>query len=372
MKLTLWLPVFIVFQVLFIATANSVSTIPPALLDRMELIQVPGYTQEEKLAIATRHLIPKQLKSHGLEQGGVQFSQDAVKSIISSYTREAGVRSLERKLGALCRSVAVKFAEQNSTNFEPKESNDAPTEETRDAKTATSSDSIKVPPFAITKEFVVEVLGPPIFESEVVQRLAVPGVATGLAWTAMGGEIMFVEATRMGGEGQLTLTGQLGDVMKESAQLALSWLRSHAVEYDLASDHEVDLVGRTDIHVHFPAGAVGKDGPSAGLPIVVALVSLFSGRCTRSDTAMTGEITLRGLVLPVGGIKEKILSAHRAGITRVILPKRNEKDLREIPENVKTDLEIITVHRVEEAIQAAFEDGFPFLRITNIVGRSKL
>ncbi|XP_031571247.1 lon protease homolog 2, peroxisomal-like [Actinia tenebrosa] len=360
-------------QVLFIATANSISTIPPALLDRMELIQVPGYTQEEKLAIATRHLIPKQLKSHGLKEADVQFSQDAVKSIISSYTREAGVRSLERNLGALCRSVAVKFAEKNATNFEPKDEKDAQTEDStgKDVKAAISNGDIQVP-FTITKEFVVKVLGPPIFESEVAQRLAVPGVATGLAWTAMGGEIMFVEATRMGGEGQLTLTGQLGDVMKESAQLALSWLRSHAVEYDLASDHEVDLVGRTDIHVHFPAGAVGKDGPSAGLAIVVALVSLFSGRCTRSDTAMTGEITLRGLVLPVGGIKEKILSAHRAGITRVILPKRNEKDLREIPENVKNDLEILTVQSVEEALRVAFEDGFPFLRITNIVGRSKL
>ncbi|KXJ23831.1 lon protease homolog 2, peroxisomal [Exaiptasia diaphana] len=354
-------------QVLFIATANTVSSIPPALLDRMELIQVPGYTHEEKLVIATGHLIPKQLTSHGLEGKDVAFSQDAIKTIISSYTREAGVRSLERNLGALCRSVAVQFAEKSPLKTEGIKLKQADKQEDNGKPTSKTQK-----PFVITKEFVVDVLGPPVFQSEVAQRLAVPGVATGLAWTAMGGEIMFVEATRMGGEGQLTLTGQLGDVMKESAQLALSWLRSHAVEYNLARDHEVDLVGQTDIHVHFPAGAVGKDGPSAGLAIVLALVSLFSGRCMRSDTAMTGEITLRGLVLPVGGIKEKILSAHRAGITRVILPKRNEKDLRDIPENVKARLEVVLVNRVEEAIQAAFEDGSPFVRLSNTIGSSKL
>lgn len=211
----------------------------------------------------------------------------------------------------------------------------------------------------ITEKFLTDALGPPVFESEVAQRLSTPGVAVGLAWTAMGGEIMFVEATRMGGEGKITLTGQLGDVMKESAQLALSWLRSRSTEYCLTSEDGVDLLERTDVHIHFPAGAVGKDGPSAGVTIVTVLVSLFSGRCTRSDTAMTGEITLRGLVLPVGGIKEKVLAAHRAGLRRVILPRRNEKDLSELPDNVKDEMDFILVNRVEDVLRAAFDDESP-------------
>ncbi|XP_048580781.1 lon protease homolog 2, peroxisomal isoform X2 [Nematostella vectensis] len=323
--------------------------------DLSQLIQVPGYTLEEKMAIASRHLIPKQLKAHGLDVGSIEFETQSIKDIISHYTREAGVRSLERKLGAVCRAVAVKVAESSMA-----------------AEKSSGNTQVNTEQHVISKEVVERVLGPPVFESEVAQRLSVPGVATGLAWTSNGGEIMFIEATRMGGEGQLTLTGQLGDVMKESAQLALSWLRSHAVEYGLTSDHEVDLVERTDIHVHFPAGAVGKDGPSAGVAIAVALVSLFSGQCTRSDTAMTGEITLRGLVLPVGGIKEKVLAAHRAGIKRVILPKRNEKDLLEIPDNVKSQLDFLPVSQVEEAIHVAFQDGSPFIRIPGLLGGSKL
>lgn len=348
-------------QVLFIATANTVGTIPPALLDRMELIMVPGYTQEEKIAITKRHLLPKQLKEHGLTEKDMDFPEDSMKAIISNYTREAGVRSLERKIGGVCRSVAVQVAEATrSASGQAEKSGEQDSKEQEADKPEGKSDKpADREAFLITEKFLTEALGPPVFESEVAQRLSTPGVAVGLAWTAMGGEIMFVEATRMGGEGKITLTGQLGDVMKESAQLALSWLRSRSTEYCLTSEDGVDLLERTDVHIHFPAGAVGKDGPSAGVTIVTVLVSLFSGRCTRSDTAMTGEITLRGLVLPVGGIKEKVLAAHRAGLRRVILPRRNEKDLSELPDNVKDEMDFILVNRVEDVLRAAFDDESP-------------
>lgn len=348
-------------QVLFIATANTVSTIPPALLDRMELIMVPGYTQEEKIAITKRHLLPKQLKEHGLNEKDMDFPEDSMKAIISNYTREAGVRSLERKIGGVCRAVAVQVAEATrSASGQAEKSGEQESKEQEADKPKGKSDKpADREAFLITEKFLTDALGPPVFESEVAQRLSTPGVAVGLAWTAMGGEIMFVEATRMGGEGKITLTGQLGDVMKESAQLALSWLRSRSTEYCLTSEDGVDLLERTDVHIHFPAGAVGKDGPSAGVTIVTVLVSLFSGRCTRSDTAMTGEITLRGLVLPVGGIKEKVLAAHRAGLRRVILPRRNEKDLSELPDNVKDEMDFILVNRVEDVLRAAFDDESP-------------
>ncbi|XP_073234258.1 lon protease homolog 2, peroxisomal-like isoform X1 [Porites lutea] len=348
-------------QVLFIATANTVSTIPPALLDRMELIMVPGYTQEEKIAISKRHLLPKQLKEHGLTAEDIEVPDNSLKAIISNYTREAGVRSLERKIGGVCRAVAVRVAEAARNASE--KTKDIGKEESKEQEGAISNTTAVTVTdrraFLVTEKFLTDVLGPPAFESEVAQRLSTPGVAVGLAWTAMGGEIMFVEATRMGGEGKLTLTGQLGDVMKESAQLALSWLRSRSVEYFLTSEDGIDLLERTDVHIHFPAGAVGKDGPSAGVTIVTVLVSLFSGRCTRSDTAMTGEITLRGLVLPVGGIKEKVLAAHRAGLKRVILPRRNEKDLSELPDNVKNEMDFILANKVEDVLRAAFDDEFP-------------
>ncbi|XP_068694451.1 lon protease homolog 2, peroxisomal-like [Montipora foliosa] len=350
-------------QVLFIATANTVSTIPPALLDRMELIMVPGYTQEEKMAISKRHLLPKQLEEHGLTTEDIVVPDDALKAIIANYTREAGVRSLERKIGGVCRAVAVQVAEVAAKipekAKEDRKEDCKEQEPTKTDSTASVSAGAEKKAFLVTEKFLTDALGPTIFESEVAQRLSTPGVAVGLAWTAMGGEIMFVEATRMGGEGKLTLTGQLGDVMKESAQLALSWLRSRSVEYFLTPEDSVDLLERTDVHIHFPAGAVGKDGPSAGVTIVAVLVSLFSGRCMRSDTAMTGEITLRGLVLPVGGIKEKVLAAHRAGLKRVILPRRNEKDLSELPDNVKGDMDFILANRVEDVLRAAFDDEFP-------------
>ncbi|CAH6815226.1 unknown_gene_4770 [Phodopus roborovskii] len=309
-------------QVLFIATANTTATIPPALLDRMEIIQVPGYTQEEKIEIAHRHLIPKQLEQHGLTPQQIQIPQLTTLAII---TRE---HVLE------------------------------------DAKPETISDTadLALPPempILIDFHALKDILGPPLYELEVSERLSQPGVAIGLAWTPLGGKIMFVEASRMDGEGQLTLTGQLGDVMKESAHLAISWLRSNAKKYHLTNAFgSFDLLDNTDIHLHFPAGAVTKDGPSAGVTIVTCLASLFSGRLVRSDVAMTGEITLRGLVLPVGGIKDKVLAAHRAGLKQIIIPQRNEKDLEEIPSNIRQDLSFVTASCLDEVLNAAFDGGF--------------
>ncbi|XP_063752739.1 lon protease homolog 2, peroxisomal [Eleginops maclovinus] len=340
-------------QVLFIATANTTATIPPALLDRMEVLQVPGYTQEEKVEIAHRHLIPNQLEQHGLTPQQLHIPQDTTQNIISSYTREAGVRSLERKLGAICRAVAVKVAEGHRVTKTEALSPESPTQ---------PGDKAAPPEMPIVIDHVAlkDILGPPLFEMEVSERLTLPGVAVGLAWTPLGGEILFVEASRMEGEGQLTLTGQLGDVMKESAHLAISWLRANAKTYQLTNMvGGPDPLEGTDIHLHFPAGAVTKDGPSAGVTIVTCLASLFSGRLVRSDVAMTGEITLRGLVLPVGGIKDKVLAAHRAGVKRVILPKRNEKDLEELPANVRADLDFVTAANLDEVLNGAFDGGFP-------------
>lgn len=346
-------------QVLFISTANSTATIPPALLDRMEVLQVPGYTQEEKVEIAHRHLIPHQLEQHGLTPQQLQIPQDTTKDIISKYTREAGVRSLERKFGAICRAVAVKVAEGHKVSRA-----ESPTEQHADQNTENKEEDSGIAsppemPIVIDHIALKDILGPPIFEMEVSERLTLPGVAIGLAWTPLGGEIMFVEASRMEGEGQLTLTGQLGDVMKESAHLAISWLRSNAKTYLLLTNGSADPLEGTDIHLHFPAGAVTKDGPSAGVTIVTCLASLLSGRLVRSDVAMTGEITLRGLVLPVGGIKDKVLAAHRANLKRIIIPKRNEKDLEEIPAHVRADLDFVFASTLDEVLNAAFDGGFP-------------
>uniref|UniRef100_A0A673M452 Lon protease homolog 2, peroxisomal n=1 Tax=Sinocyclocheilus rhinocerous TaxID=307959 RepID=A0A673M452_9TELE len=319
-------------QVLFIATANTTATIPPALLDRMEVLQVSGYTQEEKVEIAHRLT----WRTEG-------------------YTREAGVRSLERKIGAICRAVAVKVAEGHKVSRA-----ESPTEQHNTENKEEDSGIASPPEMPIVIDHIAlkDILGPPVFEMEVSERLTLPGVAIGLAWTPMGGEIMFVEASRMEGEGQLTLTGQLGDVMKESAHLAISWLRSNAKTY-LLTNGSADPLEGTDIHLHFPAGAVTKDGPSAGVTIVTCLASLLSGRLVRSDVAMTGEITLRGLVLPVGGIKDKVLAAHRANLKRVIVPKRNEKDLEEIPAHVRADLDFVFASTLDEVLKAAFDGGFP-------------
>jgi ATP-dependent Lon protease len=305
-------------KVMFIATANLMDPVPPALKDRMEVLELPGYTEEEKLMIAKEFLIPKQLGEHGLSADLVAFDDEAVSIIIRSYTREAGVRNLEREIAAVCRAVAQEVAEGKTE------------------KTNVLADDIR------------RFLGPIKHYSEVAERTKYSGVATGLAWTPTGGDIIFIEATKMRGKGGLTLTGQLGDVMKESAQAALSYIRSKAQDFNIAED----IFEKNDIHIHVPQGAIPKDGPSAGITMMMALVSLLTDRPVRNDVAMTGEITLRGLVLPVGGIKEKVLAARRAGIRNVILPKMNEKDLEEVPESIKNNMQFKFIERVDEAIEA--------------------
>jgi ATP-dependent Lon protease len=307
-------------NVIFIATANTLDTIPPALLDRMEVLEIPGYTREEKLEIAKRHLAPKQVNEHGLTTEQIVFDDETITTIIEQYTREAGVRNLEREVANVIRGIAVKVAESES--YEPK----------------------------LTPEKIADLLGPQKYFSEIAERTEVPGVATGLAWMPSGGDILFIEASQMVGKGNLILTGHLGDVMKESARASLSWVRTHVDELGISPDFE-----KVDIHLHVPAGAVSKDGPSAGVAMTVALASLFTGRRVRGDVAMTGEITLRGSVLPVGGIKEKVLAAHRAGIKRVILPDRNRKDLVDIPESVRKDLDLSFVKRIQEALEQTLE-----------------
>ncbi len=310
-------------KVMFITTANILDTIPPALRDRMETLELPGYSEDQKMMIARQFLIPKQIKEHGLTDEHIEFTDEAIQLIISSYTREAGVRNLEREIAAICRGVAKDVASGNNKE--------------------------KV---MITPENVHKFLGPVKFFPEVAERTSEPGVATGLAWTPTGGDIIFVEATKMRGEKGLTLTGQLGDVMKESAQAALAYVRSKSKELGI----EEDFFEKNDIHIHVPAGAIPKDGPSAGITMFVALVSLLTKKPVRSDVAMTGEITLRGLVLPVGGIKEKVLAAMRAGIKTIILPKKNEKDLEEIPEHIRNQMNFKFIQRMDEAIEIALRE----------------
>ncbi|XP_046385747.1 lon protease homolog 2, peroxisomal-like [Ischnura elegans] len=343
-------------QVMFIATANTLDSIPAPLLDRMEVIRVPGYTHEEKLHIAMRHLLPKQLEEHGLTKEVMSLPEESIKMLITKYTREAGVRTLERKLGALCRAVAVRVAERQSPSQASKEGIGWNA------------------PIVLDEAALEDILGPPPYDSydSWLRAGQEAGLAVGLAWTAAGGEVLLVEATQYEGDGQLVLTGQLGDVMKESAKLALNWVRTHAHQYGLLMDSlGGHAMSHTDVHIHFPAGAVGKDGPSAGITIVVALVSLFTGRPMASETAMTGELTLHGDVLPVGGIKEKVLAAHRAGLKRIILPRKCEKALLEIPESVKKDLVFIPVSSVDEVLQAAFDGGWN-AKNENITLTSKL
>lgn len=364
-------------QVLFVATANSLNTIPTPLLDRMEVINVPGYTQEEKVMIGYLHLLPKQLSEHGLNRNILTMSKEAIATIIGEYTREAGVRSLERKIGALCRAVAVQVAEstpeggENKTQQEMEETGDQ-TRQSDDANKEVKADEPKnqaLPqhlstsqlrehlqlPITVDQKMIQHILGPPIFQSGLAGRVSVPGVAVGLAWTPVGGEVMVVEASLAAGDSGLTLTGQLGSVMQESAKIALSWVRQHAYMLQLDKDFMKD----EEIHMHFPAGAISKDGPSAGVTILTVLVSLLSNRCVRPDVAMTGEITLNGVVLPVGGIKEKLLAAHRAGLTTVIIPAANKKDLADIPNSILNDIEVVLVNTAGEVLLAAFEDGFP-------------
>src|SRR5216684_4219801 len=310
-------------KVMFLTTANVLDPIPHALRDRMEVLELPGYTEEEKLQIVQRHLIPKQLNENGLSDLKIEFAPDALREIIHSYTREAGLRNLEREISRVCRKIARAITEGETA------------------------------PERVTAADVQRYLGTPRFYSEVAERTQEPGVATGLAWTPNGGEIMFIESTRMAGQKGLMLTGSLGDVMKESAQAALSYVRTRATSLGIAAD----FYDKSDIHVHVPAGAIPKDGPSGGVTIAASLASLLSGRPVKSDVAMTGEITLRGKVLPVGGIKEKVLAARRAGIKTIILPRRNERDLEDIPKEVRNELEMIFVDTVDEVLSHALRDG---------------
>ena len=309
-------------QVMFITTANMLEPIPAPLRDRMEIIQIPGYTDEDKLHIAQKYLLPRQLKENGLQPGEVQITDQAVLRIIREYTREAGVRNLERQIGSICRKVATKIAAGETVSV--------------------TVDAQDLPAY----------LGKPRFLYDVAERTDRPGVAVGLAVTPVGGDILFIEATKMPGTKQFIVTGQLGDVMKESAQAALSYVRSKAEELGI----DPHFFEKTDIHLHVPAGATPKDGPSAGVAIATALVSLLTGRPVRSDVAMTGEITLRGKVLPVGGIKEKVLAADRAGITTVILPRRNEPDLDDIPEDVKKRMNFVLVDEIDQVWKVALRD----------------
>jgi ATP-dependent Lon protease len=308
-------------RVVFITTANMLDTIPGPLRDRMEIITLAGYTADEKMEIAHRYLVRRQTEANGLKPAQAEIDDEALREIIQNYTREAGVRSLERQIGQVLRHAAVRIAEGQSG------------------------------PIRISRGDLAAILGAPQFESETAMRTSVPGVATGLAWTPVGGDILFIEATRVPGSGRLILTGQLGEVMRESAQAALSIVKNRAAALGI----DADRFEKSDIHIHVPAGAIPKDGPSAGVAMFMALVSLMTDRTVRSDTAMTGEISLRGLVLPVGGIKEKVVGAHRAGIRRIMLPARNRKDYDDIPEIARKEVEFIWLERVEQAVAAALE-----------------
>jgi ATP-dependent Lon protease len=308
-------------RVVFITTANMLDTIPGPLRDRMEIISLAGYTDSEKLQIATRYLVKRQMEANGIKDGQVEITADAVSEILAHYTRESGVRNLEREIGKALRHAAVRIAEGATA-------------------------AIK-----IDRADIATILGAPQFESEVAMRTSVPGVATGLAWTPVGGDILFIEATRIPGHGKLILTGQLGDVMKESVQAALSIVKNRAALFGI----DPERFENSDIHVHVPAGAIPKDGPSAGVAMFMALTSLMTERTIRSDTAMTGEISLRGLVLPVGGIKEKVVAAARAGLKRVMLPARNRKDFDDIPEDARKQLEFVWLERVDDAVAAALD-----------------
>ena len=310
-------------QVMFITTANMLSPIPAPLRDRMEILDLDGYTEEEKVRIAVQYLIPRQIRENSLRESEISFEEDALRTIIRDYTREAGVRNLERQIGTVCRKVATKVAESEGLSVH------------------------------VQAENLSDYLGQPRFYFEAAERTEIPGVATGLVWTSAGGDITFIEATRMAGNQRLILTGKLGDVMKESAQAALSYVRSKAKE--LGIDEEI--FAKSDIHVHVPAGAVPKDGPSAGVTMATALVSLLTERSVRADVAMTGEITLRGQVLPIGGIKQKVLAAARVGLKTVILPKRNEPDLEEIPKEIRDEMTFVFADHVDEVFAAALRDA---------------
>jgi len=331
-------------KVFFIATANSLESIPGPLLDRMEVIDVTGYTSAEKLHIAKNHLIPKQVKDHGIPEGRLEISDEALLRMITHYTREAGVRDLQRAIASVCRASTEKVLQA---------------EVTPESAPENAKEGVKPAVVRVELAQLDEILGPERFLHEVAERVAPPGVVTGLAWTPQGGEILFIEASLMPGNGKLILTGQLGDVMKESAQIALSLVRSKLSQVAPAFDFE-----KNDIHIHVPSGAIPKDGPSAGIAMLTTIASLFSGRSVNPKVAMTGEITLRGAVMPVGGVKEKVMAAHRAGIEKIILSKRNERDLRDVPEEVRSALQFGFVETAAEVFKAALGlevDGTPTL-----------
>ena len=305
-------------DVMFITTANLLDTIPPALRDRMEVIHFPGYTEDEKLHIARQYLVPKQLKEHGLTPGRLEITDDAIHEIIRRYTREAGVRGLERQIATICRQVARKVVEGHK------------------GKTRATARTLS------------KYLGPPKFSFGMAEEKDEVGTATGLVWTEAGGDVIFVEATTMPGKGELILTGQLGDVMRESAQAAVSYIRAHASEWDI----EPDFNEKLDLHIHVPAAAIPKDGPSAGITMATAIASALMLCPVRREVAMTGEITLRGNVLPIGGLKEKLLAAHRAGIETVLIPKENVRDLELLPPHVRDEMEIVPVERMDEVLRA--------------------
>jgi ATP-dependent Lon protease len=316
-------------QTIFVCTANTLETIPGPLRDRMEILTLSGYTEKEKLAIAQGYLVPRQIKENGLREGEVTFRDDAILKLMRDYTRESGVRNLEREIGSICRKLVAR-----------------------------SQEGIATLPFCVEPEHLHELRGKARFYSEVAERTEIPGVATGMTWTPVGGDIIFIEATRMPGSKGFQLTGQLGDVMKESAMAAFSYVRSHVAELNI----DAKAIDKSDIHVHVPAGAQPKDGPSAGVTMATALTSLLTGRRVRSDVAMTGEITLRGSVLPVGGIKEKVLAAHRAGLKTIILPKRNEPDLDDLPKEVRDSLEFVLADKVQQVLDTALMPAKPAKR----------
>jgi ATP-dependent Lon protease len=313
-------------NVMFICTANVLHTIPQALRDRMEVLQLAGYTELEKIEIGKRFLTPKAIEGAGLTDANLTFADDAFQQIIQRYTREAGVRNLEREISSICRKVARKVVVEG-TEFKEE----------------------------ITGAKVTEYLGVPRFRPSIAEEKNEVGIATGLAWTEVGGELLVTEATLMPGRGRLTLTGKLGDVMQESAQAAMSWVRSKSAELGIPRDFN----RKTDVHVHIPEGAIPKDGPSAGITLATALVSAITRVATRRDVAMTGEITLRGKVLPIGGVKEKVLAAHRAGLTNILLPKDNEKDLADIPKNVLDGMSVHLVETMDEVLKNALEGPLP-------------
>jgi len=348
-------------NVLFIATANSLETIQPALLDRMEVISLEGYTMYEKVEIAKNYLFPKQIKENGLEGAPIEFPEDALKFLVEYYTREAGVRTLERKIGSVCRKIAFDFLKTKQSQTDP------------------GKITLTAEPFKITHDFIETVLGPKAYDEDIAERIDQPGIAIGMAWTQFGGKILLVETSKAPGHGKLQITGQLGDVMKESVQTSIGWIKAHQELIYLISSNSREnkndiaeaishepLFDKYDLHVHFPAAAIPKDGPSAGITITVALISLLTGKKVRSDISMTGEISLKGAVLPVGGIKEKCLAAYSNGIRRVILPDRNRKDVDEISKEIRDNITFYFAKNISDVINIALDTGLSLEEVENV------